>query len=76
MNDVPEAWVALPPRRPDGFGYHGFVPGMSRLLAAHPRIGDRFAALFLETMFGDGILEYPERELVAAVSAAAQDCTY
>lgn len=81
MTDRPErtvsdAWVELPPRDEAGFRYHGVVPNMGRLIAAHPRIGPRFAALFFETMFGDGVLEYEERELCAAVAAAAQDCVY
>ena len=73
---VEEAWVELPPRDPDGFRYHGVQVNMERLIRAHPRIGAQFGALFLEVMFGDGALEYEERELVAAVTAAAQDCVY
>lgn len=73
---VPEAWVELPPRDEAGFHYHGVIPNMGRLIAAHPRVGPMFGALFVETMFGDGVLEYEERELVAAVTAAAQDCVY
>src|SRR5947208_3292858 len=67
-----EAWVELPPRDPDGFRYHGVQVNMERLIRAHPRIGAQFGALFLEVMFGDGALEYEERELVAAVTAAAR----
>lgn len=49
---------------------------MGRLVSAHPRIGSRFMALFVETMFGEGVLDYQERKLVAAVAAATQDCFY
>jgi hypothetical protein len=70
-----DAWIELPP--PDaGLRYHGVDTNMARLAAAHPRIGAPFGALFLETMFGEGVLAYEERELVAAVTAAAQDCFY
>lgn len=75
MSDVPEAWVELAPSDAD-FRYHGITPRMVRLIGAHPRIGAPFGALFLEMMFGAGVLEYEERELVAAVTAAAQDCVY
>ncbi len=71
-----DAWIELPPANAD-LRYHGVDTNMSRLIAAHPRIGERFAALFLETMFGEGgVLAYEERELVAGVTAAAQDCVY
>jgi hypothetical protein len=70
-----DAWIELPPANAD-LRYHGVDTNMSRLIAAHPRIGERFAALFLETMFGEGVLAYEERELVAGVTAAAQDCFY
>ena len=56
-----------------GYFRHHQMPGItSQLLSAQLRFG----ALFLEVMFGDGALEYEERELVAAVTAAAQDCVY
>jgi hypothetical protein len=70
-----DAWVDLPPANADR-RYHGVDTNMSRLIAAHPRIGQRFGALFIETMFGEGVLAYDERELVAGVTAAAQDCVY
>ncbi len=71
-----DAWIELPPRNESGFRYHGVVTNMGRLIAAHPRIGARLGALFVETMFADGVLAYEERELVAAVAAGAQDCVY
>jgi len=76
LHIVPDdAWIELPPANAD-LRYHGVDTNMSRLIAAHPRIGERFGALFLETMFGEGVLAYEERELVAGVTAAAQDCVY
>lgn len=54
----------------------GFVPNMSRLLLAHDGIGPLFRALFAQVMFKPGHLTRPEREMVAAVAAAAQDCFY
>lgn len=76
-----EAWVAIaPPRATEGPrrpGYDfGYVPAMGRLLAAHPEIGPPFARLFGQVMFGPGALDRSEREMVAAVAAAAQDCFY
>lgn len=79
-----EAWVAIPdpatrmsmsgPGDPYNFG---FVPAMSGLIAAHPAIGARFMALYGQIMFApDGALDRAEREFVAAIAAAAQDCTY
>jgi alkylhydroperoxidase/carboxymuconolactone decarboxylase family protein YurZ len=49
---------------------------MGRLLAAHPRIGPKFRALFAEIMFAPGALDRQERELAAAVAASAQTCFY
>jgi len=80
-----EAWVTiptederraqLPPGPAAGYDF-GFLPAMGRLLAAHPTIGPLFGALFRQLMFEPGYLERPEREMVAAVAAAAQDCHY
>ncbi len=88
-DDVPsEAWVNIPSsealaasrpaaspgaRHPYDFG---FLPAMARLVIAHPRIGAQFAALFQQVMFAPGRLDRREREMVAAVTAAAQDCRY
>ena len=81
----PEAWVSMPTtaelraflptdaHHPYDFG---FFPAMARLIAAHPRIAPSFATLFGEVMFGNGALDRAEREMVAAVAAAAQDCFY
>lgn len=80
---VPEAWVKLPD--PAQMGqlaqaspyFFGFVPAMGRLLASHPEIGQHFMGLFAEIMFSpDRSLSRREREMVAAVAAAAQDCFY
>ena len=54
----------------------GFVGGMSRLLAEHERIGKAMQGVFYEIMFAPGALTRAEREMLAAVAAAAQDCEY
>jgi len=84
-NDAPIAWVrvpsvaemeaASPPGQRSGYNF-GFVTGMGRLLRAHERIGAAFGALFAQVMFAPGLLDRREREMIAAVTAAAQDCTY
>ena len=54
----------------------GRLPNMARLIDAHPGIAPHFGALYREIMFGPGMLSRTEREMVAAVAAAAQDCVY
>ena len=80
-----EAWVSIPteeerraqlPPGPAGGYNYGFVPAMGRLLAAHPSISPLFGALFRQLMFEPGYLERQEREMIAAIAAAAQDCHY
>lgn len=83
--DTPIAWVSVPsaaeleaaylPGQRSGYNF-GFVAGMGRLLRAHDRIGPAFSALFAQVMFAPGLLDRREREMIAAVAAAAQDCTY
>ena len=88
MTELPEPqrYIALPseaeiraraapgaPRSPYDFGFLG---DMSRLLAAHPRIGLAMQRAFAEIMFAPGALDRAEREMVAAVTSAAQDCEY
>ena len=87
MNDPSpkEAFVALAspqarkrlrePGRKDAYDF-GYSPAMGRLLAAHDEIGPVFRRLFAQVMFKPGHLTRPEREMVAAVAAAAQDCFY
>ena len=87
---VPEAWVAIMtndqlvaaaggaertgPAHPYDFG---FFPAMARLIMAHGRIGPKFGQLFGEIMFSEeGTLDRREREMVAAVTSAGQDCHY
>ena len=80
-----QSWVALPSDEemqiamaaggPPAYDF-GFIMGMPRLRAAHPRISPLFGPLFREIMFGPGELSRAEREMVAAVTAAAQDCHY
>jgi alkylhydroperoxidase/carboxymuconolactone decarboxylase family protein YurZ len=82
-----EAWVPIPTQEqfeavraavpPQARIYDfGFFPAMGRLIMAHPRIAASFGPLFREIMFGAGKLERREREMVAAVASAAQDCVY
>ena len=83
---IPDAWVQLPSEeqlrqlfpRNTGMPYDfGFLPAMMRLIVAHGRIGAAFGQLFGQIMFSpDGKLSRREREMVAAVAAAAQDCRY
>lgn len=79
-----QAWVSLPsddeilaamPAGASAYDF-GFVMGMPRLRLAHRRIGALFGPLFREIMFGPGALSRAEREMVAGVAAAAQDCRY
>ena len=49
---------------------------MGRLIAAHASIGQAFGNLFMQIMFAPGHLSRAEREMVAGVAAAAQDCHY
>jgi alkylhydroperoxidase/carboxymuconolactone decarboxylase family protein YurZ len=80
-----EAWVSIPTSEqlrafvpPDGHHPYdfGFFPAMARLIAAYPRIAPFFAGLFGQVMFEPGHLDRAEREMVAAVASAAQDCFY
>lgn len=81
-----EAWVSipteeelrasLPPGARAGNYDFGYLPAMGRLQARHKEIGPLFGALYRQVMFGPGELDRQEREMVAAVAAAAQDCRY
>ena len=83
-----DAWVSLPSeeelraRFAERFGDRqhpldfGFLPAMTRLIAAHPHIGPALDMLSWQVMFAPGALERREREMVAAVASAAQDCFY
>ena len=81
-----EAWVSipteaelrasLPPGARAGNYDFGYLPAMGRLQAKHREIGPLFGALYRQVMFGPGELDRQEREMVAAVAAAAQDCRY
>ncbi|MEE8367783.1 MAG: carboxymuconolactone decarboxylase family protein [Thermoanaerobaculia bacterium] len=80
---APQAFVKIPSAEemratpPTGAGYdYGFVPAMRRLLMAHQEIGQVFLPLFRQLMFAPGSLSRRERELVATVASAAQDCHY
>ena len=81
-----EAWVyipteeehraSLPPGARAGNYDFGYLPAMGRLQARHGEIAPLFGALYRQVMFGPGELDRQEREMVAAVAAAAQDCRY
>lgn len=80
-----DAWIELPAEQemlasfPADHPYSigaGRVPAMARLIAAHPELAPYFQRLVARIMFGPGKLERAEREMVAAVAAAAQDCHY
>ena len=80
---VDDAWVAIPSEEDlrevglSGGPYDfGFIPAMTRLVFAHPAIGPAFGSLFVQIMFRPGALDRAEREMIAAVAAAAQDCVY
>ena len=70
-----ERRAQMPPGPASGYDF-GFLPAMGRLLAAHASIGPLFGALFRQLMFEPGHLDRQEREMLAAVAAAAQDCNY
>ena len=82
--DVPDAWVTMPSeesiRAMMPAGEHpydfGFVTGMQRLIMSHMRIAPFLGMLFRQIMFEPGILSRREKEMVAAITAAAQDCHY
>ena len=78
-----DAWVNMPSEDTirafmrSGHVYDfGFLTGMQRLIMSHLRIAPFFGALFQQIMFEPGGLSRREREMVAAVAAAAQDCHY
>ena len=79
-----EAWVDIPTPEQraaanvEGNPYDfGFIPAMGGLLQTHPDIGPHFMGLYRQIMFSpDGVLTRAERESIAAVAAAAQDCFY
>lgn len=80
---LPEAWVQLPSEaelRALGLGGNpydfGFLPAMMRLICAHGSLAPAFGTLFGQVMFAPGHLNRREREMVAAVASAAQDCFY
>jgi len=85
FEDPQQAFIKLPtpedlrarPGGPKPSSYNfGYASGMGRLLAAHERIGRAMQATFYEIMFAPGSLSRAEREMLAAVASAAQDCEY
>ena len=75
LADDAEVARHIRPGAPHPYAF-GFTPNMSRLLLAHDEIGPPFRALLAQVMFKPGALSRAERELVAGVAAAAQDCFY
>lgn len=76
--DVPtegDIRAAMTPDSPPTYDLD-FVVGMARLRLAHPRFGPLLGALSREILFGEGQLSRPEREMIAAIASAAQDCHY
>ncbi len=79
---VPEAFVSIASNeetvaaRDGDAGYWGFYPAMGRLTRAHPRVAEAFGRLNAAVMVSPGVLDQRERQLVAAVTSAAQDCHY
>lgn len=80
---IRDAWVEMPSESevrqvlPPGHPYDfGFIPAMARLVTAHREIAFYFGALFRQIMFQPGALTRREREMVASVASAAQDCHY
>lgn len=85
--EIPEAWVTLPSEAevraalggtPHPYEVYtgGVVPRMSRLIMAHDVIGKAYVGLSKAIMFSPGALTRAEREMLAAVTASAQDCYY
>jgi alkylhydroperoxidase/carboxymuconolactone decarboxylase family protein YurZ len=70
-----EVRARMPAGRRNPYDF-GFIAGMSRLLSAHERIGAAMRGAFYEIMFAPGALDRAEREMVAAVASAAQDCEF
>ena len=81
-----EAWVNIPSEAdvraqlPSGSRYpydFGFLPAMGRLIRTHPRIAQAWVKLFGEIMWSpESVLSRQEREMIAGVAAAVQDCHY
>ena len=86
-HERPEAWVtivaeddvraAMGGRRLPYEAYMGgVISRLARLLASHDLIGATFSGVGPRSLFGPGALSRAEREMVAAVASAAQDCHY
>jgi hypothetical protein len=84
---VRAAWVDMVPKEelarrmagaPPGSTLYdfGFIGNMSQLMRTHTRLAATWGPHFLAVMGEGGHLSRMEKELVAAVAAAAQDCHY
>lgn len=80
---LPLAWISLPTKEevlariPEGAtSPYGFTSPMGRLARAHDRIGPALLELIRQIMFEPCALSRAEREMLAVVTAAAQDCHY
>jgi alkylhydroperoxidase/carboxymuconolactone decarboxylase family protein YurZ len=82
-----DAWIGLVPRdelarqaaaNPNARSLYdfGFVANMARLMRTHPRMAATWGPHFLSVMGEGGALSRQEKEMVAGVAAAAQDCHY
>ena len=89
MNEGPpaDAWIDMISREdlagqtaaaPAGRSLYdfGFVANMARLMRTHPGIAATWGPHFRAIMGEGGALSRQEKEMVAAVAAAAQDCHY
>ena len=78
---VPEAWVRIPTEEemrasaPSG-GQASTNLASSRLLAVHDQICPAFGNLYMQIMFAPVHLSRIEREMIAGVTASAQDRHY
>jgi alkylhydroperoxidase/carboxymuconolactone decarboxylase family protein YurZ len=80
-HETEESWIDIDPdtgplpAAPGNWTFE-FRPAMGRLLSAHPTIGPAFNTLYSEIMRSPGHLSRQEREMIATVASAAQDCEY
>ncbi len=87
MGEAHDAWIELIPAEdvaramaanPQARSLYdfGFVANMARLMRTHPGIARTWGAHYLAVMDEGGALTRAEKEMVAAIASAAQDCHY